>query len=153
MSLHEKARALSQAKARDLEFTWQRELARYRANVRMLYTNVESWLAPYVPQDLKIVHHEVTRHEEDLGNYLLEELVLNFSEQKIRLMPGGVCVAGTKGVVDVLTGEKRPPVATLVLLDEGGRLQWVVRYPDERHIDRQFHRGELEKLLDEHLRT
>ena len=47
----------------------------------------------------------------------------------------------------------RFPVATLALVDEGGRLQWLLRRPDDRRFDYALNRGLLEQLIDENLRT
>jgi hypothetical protein len=99
------------------QFDAKKEVAEYQEFLTQLYSQARQYVEPYVANGaMSIEMAKKAMHEEGLGVYEVEEMVLRISTTKyVRLVPKGTNLIGTKGRVDM---QGRGPDVRLLLVDK-----------------------------------
>lgn len=103
------------AKVADQPVDWQAEKAAWLRHLEELYTQVETYLKPYVEAGQVVTDYRaINLNEEHIGPYSAKEMVIVVGSKTIKLEPVGTLLIGSKGRVDAVGPLAR---AQLVLLN------------------------------------
>jgi hypothetical protein len=114
---------------------WQERKVWWINRVEQLFGQIEAWLQPLIhSRAVKLTRAMYPAHEEQLGTYDIQTLVLELAGKKLTFLPKGTFLLGASGRVDV-SGPSGD--VSLVLIDaraaspEEARAQagWYVRHP------------------------
>ena len=76
-------------------------------SVRAFYKQILEWLDPLIQENrIKVAWKEMELHEEYLGTYQIQSLILIFSEKSVVLEPVARLIIGGKGRIDIKGNRK-----------------------------------------------
>jgi hypothetical protein len=94
---------------------WNKQREEWLHSLKSLYTTIEGYLGKYTQQGaINIEYKSKQLAEEDVGSYLVKEMLIHIGRQTVALTPVGTLLIGSKGRVDVIGRAGR---GRLVLID------------------------------------
>lgn len=115
MSKKEFAEFMSRQRSED-PIDWNSEKEEWLAYLKTLYKMIEAFLAEFIQSNQIIVSYKSVEIEEDgIGLYTARSMMLEFGKTRIKLIPIGTLLIGSKGRVD-MTGPRS--IIRLVLKDK-----------------------------------
>lgn len=103
------------ALAKDHRVDWAKERDEWLGYLKLLYDQIESFLAKYIQRgEIKIEYRDTPLNEENIGDYSAREMVIRIGQQVATITPVGTLIIGSKGRVEVAGPAGR---ARLVLVD------------------------------------
>ncbi|ELW7373741.1 hypothetical protein SM879_004445 [Yersinia enterocolitica] len=83
-------------------FDPEEQVKEYRELVEKLYSLSISSIEDLIKEDLiKVSREKINIYEESLGEYEIDSLILSINSKKIKFVPAGTMLIGSKGRVDV----------------------------------------------------
>ncbi len=95
-------------------------------SVKEFYQKIIKWLKPYSEKGLlKIDYVKSIKNEQYIGEYEIEEMILNISNEIVKLEPVGTFIVGAHGRIDMIGNDG---ISRFVLVDsESNRPRFRVR--------------------------
>lgn len=82
---------------------WNIELNEWKESLESLYKEIQSFLQPYIQEEKINLSYQIIKiEEENIGEYEVQEALISFGNNAVKLVPIGTNLIGAKGRVDLI---------------------------------------------------
>ncbi len=131
--------AKKECETKDAIMDWGKQKDEWLASLKQLYGLVEEWLKNYV--DSEVVSFEYISkemHEEHIGMYNVEKVIINIASEKVMLDPIGTLLVGAKGRVDMKGKNGRIKFVLVPKQSIGSSIQVSVKNDIDSELEKQI---------------
>ena len=77
---------------------WNIELNEWKESLESLYKEIQSFLQPYIQEEKINLSYQIIKiEEENIGEYEVQEALISFGNNAVKLVPIGTNLIGAKG--------------------------------------------------------
>lgn len=128
---------------------WEKRKTWWVSKINDLYKEVQEWLAPLVPEVLRIELGTMPVYEERLGSYEAPYININVDFEVVKLNPIGTIIIGAFGRIDLIGEEgsvkilleqrgHRPQIRVYIGQAEIARFDKQPKPPDYDHMETEW---------------